>query len=383
MRHQTRNGFTLVETMVGMAILLIAFISSLTVFEMVQNGQTANESSLGYVAARNQVVSLIIDDTSWAKMIGPPGDATNPNFSCLFKQNSTTASDQDCFGKTDPLVMYNIKGDPYTVNGVRAYDFRSAVQGFSSKGQPCDTFNGNAGSGNFLCPLQLVVTWSAICSASPCINPPILFRGQATFNGGPQQQTPNTNNMSFQIIKSSLYCPPAVTPAGHNTVSIEVDTAAPDRVRSNLNTDVTTTQVGTSNAAMTPCRRVIVSFSEDINSVYAANANNTSSVFIRNEITGADVFEFRRIATGANYDFQLYANGVAVAANKPSWMTLTKLSVYKFDLTNGLLKFCVDDRCVHYFVQKLDFPFRVAFKPASRLFTPGGFNLITYTNLDF
>jgi prepilin-type N-terminal cleavage/methylation domain-containing protein len=383
MKHQTQDGFTLIETMVGMAILLVAFLSSLAVFEIVQNGQTANESSQGFVAARNQVVSLIIDDTSWSKIVGPPGSGTNPNFSCLFKQDSTVAADQDCFGKTDPLVMYNIKGDPYTVNGITAYDFRSSIQGFSTKGQPCDTFNGVAGAGNPLCPLQLVVTWSAICSASPCVNPPILFRGQATFNGGPQQQVPNTNNMGFQIIKSSLFCPPPVTPADHNTASADVDVATADRVRSNFITDVPTTDVGTSNVAMVPCRRVMISFSEDVNPVYAVNANNTSSVFLRNEITGADVFEFRRIATGVTYDYQLYANGVAVATTKPTWMNLTNLSVYKFDITNGLVRFCIDDRCVHYFNQKLDFPFRVAFRPASRLFTPAGFNLITYTLTDF
>jgi len=377
MRIQSKKGFTLVEAMVGMGILVIAMISGLTVLEMVEKSMKNTQDSLGYVSARNQLVSLLLDDTSWSKIV-----ANNPEMSCVLSQNSPVISDRDCFGDTSPLVLYNIKGLPYTVNGVPAYNFHSAIQGFSEKGEACETFDSTAGAGNPACPYHVVVTWSALCSASPCTNPPLLFVGQTTFNGGPNQLAPNVVNLSFQVIKSRLYCPPIVAPAGHTTASADVDVTTPDQVKSNLITDVPTVDSGMTDTLIAPCRQALVTFTEDLNPAFVANPNNQSSVFIRDETTGTNIFEFRRLGNGIVYDYQLYQNGVMVVAAKPSWITVTKDTVYKFDVTNGLLRFCINDRCPHYFTQKVDFPFRMVFKPASGAFTPNGFTTINYNLLD-
>ncbi len=378
MRRAFRNGFTLVEVMVGMGILVVAMISGLTVLEMVQKSMKATEDSLGYVSARNQLVSLLLDDTSWSQIV-----AKNPKLSCMLKQNSASIADRDCFGQTDRLALYNIKGDPYVYNGVTAYDFTSPTQGFSSKGQACDSFNGTVGSGNPDCPYQVVVTWNALCSSSPCVNPPIQFTGVTTFNGSASQLAPNVVNLNFQVIKSRIYCPTPTTPNTHTTITpVTIDVTATDRVRSTLMTNVATTDFAMTDTTIDACRRAIVSYSEDINPVFVADPNNQSSVFLRDETTGANVFEFRRLGSGAFYDYQIYYNGVAVVTTKPTWITLTKDSVFKFDVTNGLLRFCVDDRCPHYFTQKVDFPFRAVFKPASGAYTPSGYNNINYTILD-
>lgn len=377
-------GFTIIEALAGMAILLITFLASLAVFNMVANGQSANEASLGFVSARNQLVSLLIDDTSWQNMIDAPGSVDNPKFNCLLKQNSVAAGERDCFGQTDPLVIYNIKGDKYVMNGINAYDFRVATQGFSQKGLACNTFVAPPAAGDPLCPYQMVVTWSAVCEASPCTNPPIVFRGLTTFNGGPNQPIPNTRNLNFQLIKSVLYCPPPiVAPGGHVTGDPNVDVSAIDRVRSTTFADVPFAETGMTDIVMAPCRRVSVQFQEDMNTVFTANANNTSSVYIRNESTGTDVFEFRRLGNGAGYDYQLYADGAVVVNTKPTWQIISNASVFKFDIINGLVRFCVDERCTHYFSRKLDFPFRFVYKPASAFHTPGGINNINYTVLDF
>lgn len=377
MNLKSKNGFTLVEVMVGMGVLIIAMISGLVVLEMVEKNMKATEDSLGYVSARNQLVSLLLDDTSWGQIV-----SKNAKMSCFLKQNSAVVSDRDCFGQGDPLVLYNIKGDPYVLNGVPAYDFRLPQQGFTSKGQACANYDGNAGTGNPACPYQVVVNWTALCSSSPCVNPPILFTGTTTFNGGPDQMAPNVVNLNFQVIKSRIYCPPKTSPTAHTTGSPDVDVLVPNRVRSTLATNVLTTETGTIDASMDACRRVIVAFSEDLNPAFVPDGNNQSSVYLRDETTGANVFEFRRLGSGTFYDYQLLVNGVTVVNTKPTWLTITRDSVFKFDVTNGLLRFCVDDRCPHYFVQKLDFPFRAVFKPASGMFTPNGFNNISYTLLD-
>ncbi|MGZ5278796.1 MAG: type II secretion system protein, partial [Pseudobdellovibrionaceae bacterium] len=91
MISKSKNGFTMVEVMVGMAILVIAMISGLVVLQMVERSMKSTEDSLGYVSARNQLVSLLLDDTSWGKIV-----ANNAKFSCLLKQNSAVLADRDC-----------------------------------------------------------------------------------------------------------------------------------------------------------------------------------------------------------------------------------------------------------------------------------------------
>ncbi len=387
MRKHRSQGFTVVEAMVGMAILMIAFISSLTVFDMVQNGQNANEASIGFAAARNQIVSLLIDDTSWSKMIGLPGAADNPKLSCLLKQGSTVLNDRDCFGQTDPIVIYNIKGQKYTLDGFTAYDFRSPTLGYTPKGKVCNTYQDPPALGDPACPYHMVVTWTPLCTASPCINPPMLFEGKVSYNGGPNQRSPNVTNLGFRLIKATLYCPIPTIPDTHtsdNPATVEADPTFIDRARSLINTNTPTTDVAYSNQAMAPCRRVSVTFSEGMSAAYTPDANNNSSVYLRDETTGANVFEFRRIATGAaGYDYQLLYKGAVVVANKPSWVILSTNTVFKFEVTNGLVRFCVDSRCPHYFPQKLDFPFRAAFRPASSFFSPAGYYSIGYGIMDY
>jgi hypothetical protein len=384
MSRKSSQGFTVVEVLVGIGILLIAFVSALSVLNLVDRGQKSNEDSLSYASARNKIVSLLLDDTSWSKMIANPGNVDNPNFGCLVKQDSTSASDRDCFGATAPLVMYNIKGQKYSVDGIDAYDFRSATQGISDKGQACNTFTAAPAAGDPNCPYQVVLTWKALCSSSPCVNPPILFSGVTAFNGSPEQLNPNLANLNFQVIKSRLYCPPltmATTPTTHLPAA-DVDVAVIGQIRSTLVGNVPTSAFAKTDVAMAPCRRIVVSFSEDIPATFAVEPNNTSEVSILDENSGAKVFQFRRIALGTAFDYQLLYNGAVVAGSKPSWLSINSASTFKFDIMDGLVKFCIDDRCPYYFTQKLDFPFRMSFKPASTTFTPGGFKDITYTLLE-
>ncbi len=381
MSPKTSRGFTLVEVMAGIAILFIAFFSAIYVLQLVDKGQRSNEDSLSYASARNKLVSLLIDDTSWSKMIGAPGKVDNPNFACLLFQDSVNVTDRNCFAQSGPLVMYNIKGSKYVVDGVSAYDFRSTTQGISNKGQPCDTYVQPPGAGNPQCPYQVVLTWRALCTSAPCVNPPILFQGVTAFNGNPDQLNPNLANLNFQLVKSRLYCPPTVAPTGHAPAP-NVDVTTPGQVRSTLVTPVATTAKANTNVVMTPCRKVVVTFSEDLPVAYAADPNNTSSVAILDEATGNKIFEFRRVASGTTFDYQLLYNGTVVVTTKPSWIAINAATTFKFDITDGLVRFCVDDRCPHYFTQKLDFPFRMSFQPASTAYTPGGFKGITYSLLD-
>jgi hypothetical protein len=380
---KSNKGFSLIEALLAGGILILSFIAGLSIFNTIDKGQKGNESSLDFTLVRNQIVSLIIDDTAWAKIIGPPGNAGNPNLSCLLNQNSVVPADRDCFNKTDPFVLYDIKGSLHQMNGVDVFDFHSTTQGFTNKGLACSTFNGTAGAGDPLCPFLMTVTWKAICAASPCVNPPILFQGQATVNGGPTQPPLNTSNLAFEVIKANMYCPPQATPPTTQVASGGgVNVATVDKVKSNQATDVPTTDYGMTDQILAPCRKTTVTFSEDLSTTYTPSANNNSSVFIRDETTGAAVFEFRRIASGTFFDYQLLYNGAVVFATKPTWIGINKSTIFKFQVTNGMVAFCINDRCVFYFPQKLDFPFRFAFRPASGFFTPEGFNMITYTSFD-
>lgn len=381
MKINSNKGFSLVEALVVTGILLLTFVTGLSIYNTIDKGQVRNEASLNFTLVRNHIVSLILDDTSWLKTIGVPGNAGNPNFSCLLNQNSLTPADRNCFNKNDRFVSYDIAGNLHVMNGITAFDFSSATQGFTNKGLACDTFDGSVGGGNPQCPFQMVVTWKSLCTASPCVNPAILFEGRAQLNSGPSQAPLNTDNLAFQIIKSNLYCPGITLPTNHLASDGTVNVAI-DKVKSNLVTDTPNAAIGTSDQVLAPCRKTIVTFSEDMNPAFTPNANNNSSVFLQDETTGLPVFEFRRIASGVSYDYQLLYNGVSVFNAKPSWVSLTKDSIFKLEVTNGLVRFCQNDRCPFYFPQKLDFPFRVGFRPASGLFTPEGINLITYTSFD-
>ncbi|MEN0057404.1 MAG: hypothetical protein AAGB31_01110 [Bdellovibrio sp.] len=372
-----RKGVTLIESLVGVVLILGSIMGALGVLQLVSGGQKKNEDDLDYVAKRNQVISLLIDDTSWGKMVD---EDENPEMGCLLKQDATSESERDCTGKTDSLRLLNIKGE-------LVYDFRSAVVGFSRAGKDCDTYDGTPGGGNPVCPYRLDVRWEALCSSSPCINPPIRFRGTHSFNSPLNQIVPNLEVLDFTVIKMGMFCPSTTVPNGLVAGS-QTTYVAPSQVMSDQNTKVNTIGIARSNQVMVPCRRINMSFVEDMPNAgdvsapyYAIDPENNASVAIVNEGTNTAVYEFVRHNIGGVNTYELRYNGVTVF-NKPNWLTIDRSTLFQFKIVNGLVKFCIEERCYHYFPEKLDFPFRFSFRPAALPYSPTGISGVSTSMTD-
>lgn len=113
------------------------------------------------------------DAQGWAYTVA---DTTNTSASCLRDHT-------DCFslvGTKSALV--NIRD---TVDGLFLGNLNSTTQGINLASKSCTNFN--ATDGNSTCPVKVVATWTPICAASPCVDPPVLI--EVSFDHSPAKNS--------------------------------------------------------------------------------------------------------------------------------------------------------------------------------------------------
>ena len=201
-RKHVASGFTLTETLVGVALLAVMVLGVMSFqASIVSQGQSEKtKASLSAVKAR--ILQTVSSDAAWLKTV----------------DSASTSSHLSCINSIAGCVSFNAAYDfdLYQADGTLVYS-GSTMGGYDLNGLPCEV-----GSGS--CPLALSLRWTPSCAASDtnCRSPLIKITG--TFSSVAPTGGVNLNKYSFTINRPPLtvaLCATSTAPAcGAGAVSI-------------------------------------------------------------------------------------------------------------------------------------------------------------------
>ncbi len=178
---EKQKGFTLVESLVAVALVGLLLMFLMTVTQQYYTIKKANDLSRTAANLRDLMVDSINSVRGWSQTVHNP---SNNKLRCL--KDAT-----DCYNQSGPFAVINGTGniifDPVS----------SPNNGFDAIGRLCTGFNSAAASGSDACPLRFNISWQAVCTTSPCLNPQILIKGDLDYN-------PLNRNLPFNPAKYSF-----------------------------------------------------------------------------------------------------------------------------------------------------------------------------------
>lgn len=377
MKKSNNSGLTIVESLVGFALLSIVMSSALAIMKDIYLWQKRVEISLDYSSLRTQVMNQIVDYRSWPNIVEA---SSNTQLSCFKNQNTSTSSDRNCSTLNGAIDIYDYSNH-------KTYEFQNANFGFSLTGDPCTTFNATAGAGDPNCPLKVNLTAKSLCSNVDCVNPLLKVSGQFVYNGNKDYSNIRVSNMDFVVYKSNIYCPSQSLPISLNTF-LTVNLVGANQVVSTVLGKNISPGYAESAVNIVPCRKVSIKFNNDLaasvpGGMALSDAENVSKVCLYDSDSGKCVFsaEYSYDSVGAIYTYNLSYDPPSgtknTVAQKPSWLTISGSNQMEFQVVNDLVKFCIDGQCLHYFEGKLDFPFKVRIHPAGKDYSPNGVNALS------
>jgi type II secretory pathway pseudopilin PulG len=380
-----RRGFSLIEALVGVAILEIGIFGAVYLAQNISVLNRASNSDLAYMTTRNQILVSITDPRIWSYTLK---GALNPNLACWLNQDKVPLATRNCANKTGNLVIYDIKG-------IEEFNFTEADAGLGPTGGKCTGFVAPPAAGNPLCPLGFQLKWTAACEAADpeCVNPPIRVDATFIFNGIKTQKAPPPHRLNFSVYRYLRYCP--VQAPGWTLEDAGVPTAVVvsggDQVVSGNSGQVMTTGyaemfLGGVAQIFAPCRTVSINFQDDMDNVpiapmLAADPENQSQVCLFDEATNTCRFEVVRKVIGATRTIFLRNEGVDVF-QVPASANITSASSLNLRVTRNLAEFLVDNKVYFTWRQKVTFPFHVRFRPASKSYSPAGFRAVNVNTLN-
>lgn len=350
-----QSGMTLVEALVANVILIVAIYASLTIFNDMISSQVFLERGLNFVVARNRVVSHLLDEKTWTQTVAA---AENTAFSCLVGQDQSADPARDCTGVTD--AKFNV----YALDATQVFNSQNPNFGFSNTGANCATFQTPPATGDGSCPLGANLTVTAECPtpAITCANPTLRFSTQFTYNPGDTRHPLNIGPFAFTYVASGLFCPNQAAVAGWVGDGQIIASASAVDGKTSAAQDG---HFATTTPGLLPCRIIGAEFVIVTAAYDGAHVGNQTMVCLADDASGNCLMTFihKPVAAGG-YTYELRDDTNAVIATPPAWLTLNGSEAFKFDITNGLVKFCVDSHCLHIFEKKLDVPFRLKAEPA-------------------
>lgn len=349
---KSNSGMTLTEALVANVILIVAIYAVMTIFNDTIGSQIFLERGLNFVVARNRIVSHLLDAKTWDPTINA---SENTMFQCLQNQNLSATGPRNCAGITD--APFNV----HALDGTMVFNTLNANFGFTNLGANCTTFQAPPAVGNGTCPLGATVKVTAQCDPADtnCTNPSFLFTSQFLYNSSDTRYPLNIQPFNFSYVGSGLFCPNQATPidlAGDGQISATSTTVFGKSMA---------TQDGhyaSTQTPMLPCRNVGMDFVVTGPNYDPAKVGNQTTVCIADATTGACIITFvhKLLVSGMAYELR---DGATVVSTQPSWLTLTGNEQFRFEVINGLARFCVEGRCVHYFETKIVAPFRLQIEP--------------------
>lgn len=152
-----QKGFSIAEVLVA-AGLLSLLVTTITVAPSLVGDKSRKVKVYSTVEnVRKTLMKTVMNDKSWNYSIN---DSANVELACL--RNKT-----DCTGAKGVLRLWKTEDQLVFEN---KFDSKKPTDGFTNEGVPCNSFNASAGNDD--CPIRPKVTFEALCSTSPCLDPP-------------------------------------------------------------------------------------------------------------------------------------------------------------------------------------------------------------------
>lgn len=211
------RGFLLVGILIAAVISGIVMLAVISLGSLSGKQQLQSNSAFQVSLISQNFVTTLENRVSWTSTLA--NNATS--FYCLL--NPATCSNVP--GAAVPGLPFqadDVTGQPIGC-GWPTKPYNSAANGgFTSSGQVCTGFNAAPGPGSDLCPFKLTLTWTALCSATPCNQAnlsQIQVNGVWSYNPASQKRQIafNSQNYNFQVVLNvSLGASPPLTTATCN-----------------------------------------------------------------------------------------------------------------------------------------------------------------------
>jgi type II secretory pathway pseudopilin PulG len=188
--HRRKNGFTIVETLM---VLAIGTMVGLGVAVPMLQAQKANKrivTAFWLDQMKAEMISYVNGGKSWTNTV-----TNNAALACI---TSTTTA---CTPMAAPaaLDLYDGVNGAGAPNGNLAFQGTNPAFGFTGDGRTCTTFSST--TGNDLCPFGVTLRYQFICKA-PCWKPDVKVMVSLTYN--PQTKTDlayNTSDFAFNVLR--------------------------------------------------------------------------------------------------------------------------------------------------------------------------------------
>ena len=195
-----RNGFTLVESLMALAVFTISGLAFSSFVTISASKQTVNNTKLSVTQARAQILALIANRSTWVKNLQDAGVARhpvmkekvlNPELACL-------RGAMDCVERSSgyDLTLTDQSGKIIV-------DAIDPSMGLTKDGTVCSGFSETSSNSN--CPWRLKLKWFPVCpdSETTCRNPQVQIHVSMVADA----QFAQTNNLSMAEVSLTLEKP--------------------------------------------------------------------------------------------------------------------------------------------------------------------------------
>ncbi len=165
MKIKQAHGFSMLEVLVALAILMVFSLGILEMYKSSISLKTQGVTRLQVDQIRSQLAACVLSAEAWKQTINSPG---NPELGCL---RNPTATCPVTPPPAPSIRLLDAKGNPCLQNatpgsGPAFYDAKNNNHGFTKDGIFCDA------SANPDCLIRPNVQWRPIpCAMGPCPNP--------------------------------------------------------------------------------------------------------------------------------------------------------------------------------------------------------------------
>lgn len=154
----SRRGLSLVEVIIASGVLGLLGMAIATLFLNTLKLQQNFELKSSLTSLQSSIRSTIQDEASWLKTVQNPGGAAGDSLSCLRDLPYDCSSQFADAAK--PFQLQKL----LSASGLTIVDGSSAGNGFTAKGERCDSYD--EVDGNDACPIRVKVTWEPLTSST-------------------------------------------------------------------------------------------------------------------------------------------------------------------------------------------------------------------------
>ncbi|OFZ17971.1 MAG: hypothetical protein A2Z20_06905 [Bdellovibrionales bacterium RBG_16_40_8] len=180
------KGITLVESLIGVSIVLISVTGASSLFRAISAQQRTSDVAAVLSTIQTNITAAVQNTDAWNNIV-----AANPTMACL------PGPCPNFFGGTAvppmKIFIYDI-----ATSAFQPYDSNSATSGFGKNGKICDSYSA---AGNDACPIKAVINWGAADNDDPTFTGGIV-RVRVVFSYSPSSGVRlNTSRYNFNVLR--------------------------------------------------------------------------------------------------------------------------------------------------------------------------------------